>query len=79
MQSINSKSIHFQISVVHDLQLTQFDGHSADVQANISWMTIKLSQVKIVHNTDSNMMDFSAIFSGDPESSRGSRLASSAK
>ena len=36
VQSINSKSIHFQISVVHDLQLTQFDGHSADVQANIS-------------------------------------------
>ena len=25
------KSIHFKISVVHNLQLTQFDGHSADV------------------------------------------------
>ena len=35
VQSIYTKSIHFQISVVHDLQLTQLDGHSADVQANI--------------------------------------------
>jgi hypothetical protein len=46
------KPIHFEISVVHDLQLTQFDGHSADIQANISGTTIKLSQLKVVHNTD---------------------------
>ena len=40
---------------MHDLQLTQFDGHSADVSLEISGMTIKLSQLKIVHNTDLKM------------------------
>ena len=29
-----------------DLQFTQFDGHSADVSLKISWMTMKLSQLK---------------------------------
>ena len=38
---------------MHDLQLTQFAGHSADFQATISWLTIKLSQLKIMLNTDS--------------------------
>ena len=37
---------------MHDLQLTQFVGHSADVSPKISWMTIKLNQLKIVHNID---------------------------
>ena len=47
VQWINTKSIHFQISVVNDFQLTQLDCHSADVQANISWMTIKLNDDQI--------------------------------
>ena len=37
---------------MHNLQLTQFDGHSAHFQASINRMTIKLNQVNIVHNTD---------------------------
>ena len=40
--------IHSFISVVHDLQLTQFDSHSADVGLKISRMTIKLSQKEVL-------------------------------
>ena len=46
----------YKINVVGDLQLAQlFDGPSVDSQANISWITIKLNQRKIVHNTDLKM------------------------
>ena len=40
---------------MHDLQLTQFDHHSADVSLKISWLTLKLCQLKFVHNTEIKM------------------------
>ena len=36
-------------SVMHDIQLTQFDGHSADGKANISWMTYHLQKKMLIN------------------------------